>query len=167
MVRDRPTDRMRLRAPEALTRARQHAGITQRALADEIGVSNGTIGDLETGRRTTVSAATARAITRALGCAEVRLFASDPRRMYPRHPDEFWRARNATGLFQTQVAAAAGCSKDTIMRLEHGQVGWVGTPVAEAIARALDVDTSRLFTATLSSLSDNIRQRGETAGRVA
>jgi transcriptional regulator with XRE-family HTH domain len=158
---------MRLRSPEALTLARQQAQVTQRGLAEIVGISNGTVGDLENGRRTTVSTTIATAVAAALNCAETRLFVPDANRMYPGHPDEFWRARKSTGLFQTQVAAAAGCSVDTIKRLENGQVSWVAPATATAVAHALAASVERLFPSTVSSLSDQHGLRGEQPGRVA
>jgi transcriptional regulator with XRE-family HTH domain len=69
---------VQLRSREALVICLEATGMSERELARVAGLSHSTVNHLVTGRRTSCSSTTARAIENALGCGEGSLFGPSP-----------------------------------------------------------------------------------------
>jgi len=68
---------MQLRSRQALIQCLEISGVSERELARRAGLGHATVNHLLTGRRTSCSLATARAIERALEVSEGALFRPD------------------------------------------------------------------------------------------
>lgn len=68
---------MQLRSRDTLIDCLEFSGLSERELARAAGLGHATVNHLFTGRRTTCSLRTARAIERVFGCAAGSLFAPD------------------------------------------------------------------------------------------
>ncbi|MEO6704052.1 MAG: helix-turn-helix transcriptional regulator, partial [Jatrophihabitantaceae bacterium] len=68
---------MQLRSRNTLIDCLEFSGLSERELARAAGLGHATVNHLFTGRRTTCSLRTARAIERVFGCAPGALFAPD------------------------------------------------------------------------------------------
>lgn len=104
---------MRVRDAEVLRAYVRLLGVSQRALAARAGIGHATLNHLLSGRRSTCSLRTARAIERALACPAGLFFDGAPRgepagRVPPRRPAHDPSRRPADGAIPRSRAGERG-----------------------------------------------------------
>ncbi len=129
-----------------LKAARTAAGLTQRALAKKAGVSPSmVIARMESGQPNNWHPITLVRVALGLGKSWNYFGARPPPDIPPDTPGyNLCVARLAKGLTLAELSTAAGITRETLIRLEHGdQSGQVQT--WQTISRALDIPLADLF----------------------
>lgn len=123
-----PPNRLRRRPlhqePTSVTYAREKAGLTKRALAGLVGISEQLMGEIESGRRNATPDKLQR-MAHALHCPVVVL---ERKRKYPQGattgqqaPESVAYAREGAGLTRQALAELVGMSEELVKQIESGQ----------------------------------------------
>lgn len=124
--------------PARLRAAREHAELTQVALAAAVGAHPSEYGEWESGRRVP-RVETVAALARALQLNPLDLVAIDED-----EPRTLQHLRIAAGLSQVDAAAKAGLNRTTYSMLERGEIIKLSSKDAASIAAALGTEVASI-----------------------
>ncbi|MEU0181505.1 helix-turn-helix transcriptional regulator [Streptomyces sp. NPDC006207] len=126
-------------SPEAVTYAREQAGLTKRALAQRIGISEQLMGEIESGRRN-ATPERIKQLAEALSCPRVALEAKRGAALTEADaiaPEAVTYAREQAGLTKQALAERIGIGEQVLDEIESGHRNAAPTNVTQ-LAQALN-----------------------------